>query len=154
MRAMMARLKLTVNDDKTRLCRVPEDHVEFLGYAIGRCYSAKTGPAFGDHEQTRKTEADGHVQRHLRKRRFGDRIDQCGTGGDGGQGREAPHMSDPADQGGKLQAADDETHIMQSPQTADDRRGKAGKLGPNGNQNTLKPAANFQKQDRARQACQ
>jgi group II intron reverse transcriptase/maturase len=46
MRRMMARLKLTVNEDKTRLCRVPEDSFEFLGYTFGRCYSSKTGRAY------------------------------------------------------------------------------------------------------------
>jgi RNA-directed DNA polymerase len=46
MRRMMGRLKLTVNEDKTRLCRVPEDHFDFLGYTFGRCYSTKTGRAY------------------------------------------------------------------------------------------------------------
>jgi hypothetical protein len=42
MREMMGRLKLTVNEEKTRLCRVPESSFDFLGYTFGRCYSAKT----------------------------------------------------------------------------------------------------------------
>ena len=46
MRRMMGRLKLTVNEDKTRLCRVPEDSFDFLGYTFGRCYSTKTGRAY------------------------------------------------------------------------------------------------------------
>lgn len=46
MRDMMHRLKLTVNETKTRLCRVPDDSLDFLGYTIGRCYSPKTGRAF------------------------------------------------------------------------------------------------------------
>jgi RNA-directed DNA polymerase len=46
MRDMMARLKLTVNETKTRLCRLPGDTFNFLGYTIGRCYSPKTGRAF------------------------------------------------------------------------------------------------------------
>jgi group II intron reverse transcriptase/maturase len=46
MRQIMGRLKLTVNEDKTRLCRVPEDHFDFLGYTFGRCYSTKTGRAY------------------------------------------------------------------------------------------------------------
>jgi len=41
MRGMMARLKLTVNDRKTRICRVPGDTFEFLGYTIGECYSPR-----------------------------------------------------------------------------------------------------------------
>jgi len=46
MRDMMQRLKLTVNETKTRLCRVPEESFDFLGYRIGRCYSPKTGGAY------------------------------------------------------------------------------------------------------------
>ena len=46
MRNMMSKLKLTVNEKKTRLCRLPEETFDFLGYTIGRCYSAKTGRAY------------------------------------------------------------------------------------------------------------
>jgi RNA-directed DNA polymerase len=46
MRGMMASLKLTVNEAKTRLCRLPEETFTFLGYTIGRCYSPRTGRAF------------------------------------------------------------------------------------------------------------
>lgn len=46
MRRMMERLKLTINQDKTRLCRVPQERFDFLGYTIGRCYSRKTGKAY------------------------------------------------------------------------------------------------------------
>jgi RNA-directed DNA polymerase len=46
MRAMMTRLKLTVNETKTRRCRSPDEPFTFLGYTIGRCYSPKTGQAY------------------------------------------------------------------------------------------------------------
>ena len=46
MRSMMERLKLTVNETKTRVCRLPEETFDFLGYTIGRCYSTKTGKAY------------------------------------------------------------------------------------------------------------
>jgi group II intron reverse transcriptase/maturase len=46
MRSMMARLKLTVNEAKTRLCRGPDEPFNFLGYTIGRCYSPKTGEPY------------------------------------------------------------------------------------------------------------
>ena len=46
MQAMMERLKLTVNESKTRLCHLPEQSFDFLGYTIGRCWSAKTGRAY------------------------------------------------------------------------------------------------------------
>jgi RNA-directed DNA polymerase len=46
MRDMMAKLKLTVNEAKTRLCRLPEETFDFLGYTLGRCYSRRTGRAY------------------------------------------------------------------------------------------------------------
>jgi RNA-directed DNA polymerase len=41
MEAMMRKPKLEVNREKTRLCRVPEETFDFLGYTFGRCYSTK-----------------------------------------------------------------------------------------------------------------
>lgn len=46
MRKLMQRLKLTVNEAKTRITPVPHASVEFLGYTLGRCYSTKTGRAY------------------------------------------------------------------------------------------------------------
>jgi RNA-directed DNA polymerase len=46
MRAMMAKLKLTVNETKTRACHVPEETVDFLGYSFGRCYDRRTGQSY------------------------------------------------------------------------------------------------------------
>jgi len=46
MRSMMERLKLTVNEAKTRVCRLPDETFDFLGYTIGRCYSPKTGRSY------------------------------------------------------------------------------------------------------------
>jgi len=43
MRTLMAKLKLTVNEGKTTICRVPDKRVDFLGYTIGRYYSYQTG---------------------------------------------------------------------------------------------------------------
>jgi group II intron reverse transcriptase/maturase len=45
MREIMGKLKLTVNEEKTRICKVPEGEFDFLGYTFGRMYSAKTGKA-------------------------------------------------------------------------------------------------------------
>jgi RNA-directed DNA polymerase len=39
MRRMMSKLKLTVNETKTRLCRLPEETFDFLGYTLGRNYT-------------------------------------------------------------------------------------------------------------------
>jgi len=54
MRDMMVRLKLTVNESKTRVCRVPDESFDFLGYTIGRCYSPKTGRAYIGTRPSRK----------------------------------------------------------------------------------------------------
>jgi RNA-directed DNA polymerase len=45
MREIMGKLKLTVNEEKTRICKVPEGEFDFLGYTFGRRYSPKTGRA-------------------------------------------------------------------------------------------------------------
>jgi group II intron reverse transcriptase/maturase len=42
---IMGRLKLSVNEDKTRICKVPEGEFDFLGYTFGKMYSARTGQA-------------------------------------------------------------------------------------------------------------
>jgi RNA-directed DNA polymerase len=46
LRELMSRLKLTVNEEKTRICTVPEGEFDFLGYTFGRMYSARTGQAY------------------------------------------------------------------------------------------------------------
>ena len=54
MRSMMERLKLTVNETKTRVCQVPRESFDFLGYTIGRCYSPRTGRAYIGTRPSRK----------------------------------------------------------------------------------------------------
>jgi group II intron reverse transcriptase/maturase len=46
MRELMGRLRLTVNEDKTRICRVPDGSFDFLGYTFGRLYKRTTGKAY------------------------------------------------------------------------------------------------------------
>jgi RNA-directed DNA polymerase len=46
MRVIMTKLKLTVNETKTRVSKLPEEKFDFLGYTFGRCYSPKTGRAY------------------------------------------------------------------------------------------------------------
>jgi RNA-directed DNA polymerase len=46
MRDMMSRLRLTVNDQKTRRCQLPEGAFTFLGYTFGRHYSRQTGGSY------------------------------------------------------------------------------------------------------------
>ena len=45
MREIMGHLKLTVSEEETRICSVPEGEFDFLGYTFGRLYSARTGKA-------------------------------------------------------------------------------------------------------------
>ena len=46
MRDMMGKLRLTVNETKTRVCKLPQEQFDFLGYRFGRCYSPQTGRAY------------------------------------------------------------------------------------------------------------
>jgi RNA-directed DNA polymerase len=46
MRVMMTKLKLTMNETKTRVSKLPEEKFDLLGYTFGRCYSTKTGRAY------------------------------------------------------------------------------------------------------------
>src|SRR5712671_5122503 len=45
LREIMGKLKLTVNENKTRICRVPEGEFDFLGFTFGQMFSARTGKA-------------------------------------------------------------------------------------------------------------
>jgi RNA-directed DNA polymerase len=54
MRDMMGRLKLTVNEAKTKICRVPDQTFDFLGYTFGRLYSPRTGGAYLGHGPAKK----------------------------------------------------------------------------------------------------
>lgn len=46
MQQMMEKIRLTVNEKKTRTCRLPEDTFDFLGYTFGRQYSRRTGRSY------------------------------------------------------------------------------------------------------------
>lgn len=46
MRDMMTKLRLTVNEKKTRRCHSPAEKFVFLGYEFGRLYSRRTGRAY------------------------------------------------------------------------------------------------------------
>ena len=49
MRVMMTKLKLTVNETKTRVAKLPEEKFDFLGYTFGRCYSTEDGTRLSGH---------------------------------------------------------------------------------------------------------
>src|SRR5258705_11016908 len=46
MRDIMGKLKLTVNETKTRVCKLAGEKFDFLGYRFGRGYSQKTERAY------------------------------------------------------------------------------------------------------------
>ena len=55
LREAVKKLQLAVNEDKTRICRVPEESFDFLGYTFGRCYSHRTGKAHLNSKPSRKS---------------------------------------------------------------------------------------------------
>src|SRR5580700_10584987 len=55
LREIMGKLKLTVNEGKTRICKVPEGEFDFLGYTFGRMYSARTGKAYLGYRPSKKS---------------------------------------------------------------------------------------------------
>jgi RNA-directed DNA polymerase len=54
MRQMMRRLKLTVNEQKTHVCRLPDEQFDFLGYTFQRLYSPRNGSAYLGMRPSRK----------------------------------------------------------------------------------------------------
>jgi RNA-directed DNA polymerase len=54
MRGMMSKRKLTVNETKTRLCRLPAETFDFLGYTLGRNYDRRTGAPYVGPRPSRK----------------------------------------------------------------------------------------------------
>jgi len=62
MRAMMSKLKLTVNEKKTRLRRLPEETFDFLGFTLGRNYDCRTGEPYLGPRPSRKK-----IARHCRE---------------------------------------------------------------------------------------
>ena len=55
LREIMGKLKLTVSEEKTRICKIPEGEFDFLGYTFGRQYSAKTGDAHIGNRPSKKS---------------------------------------------------------------------------------------------------
>ena len=55
LRAIMGKLKLAMNEEKTRICKVPEGEFDFLGYTFGRMYSPTTGKARLGHRPSKKS---------------------------------------------------------------------------------------------------
>jgi group II intron reverse transcriptase/maturase len=57
MRQMMGRLRLKVNEAKTRLAHAPDETFDFLGYTFGRCWSSKTGRGYISMRPSKKAQA-------------------------------------------------------------------------------------------------
>src|SRR6204780_5061058 len=55
LREIMRKLKLTVNEEKTRICKVPEGEFDFLGHTFGLMYSARTGKAYLGYRPSKKS---------------------------------------------------------------------------------------------------
>ena len=55
MRRMMEKLKLTINEAKTRVCQLPQARFDFLGYDFGRCFSRETGRAYLGTQPSKKS---------------------------------------------------------------------------------------------------
>ena len=55
LRQIMGKLKLEINEEKTRTCRIPEESFEFLGYTFGRNYSPRTGHAYVSMRPSKKS---------------------------------------------------------------------------------------------------
>lgn len=55
LREIMGKIKLTVNEEKTRICKVPQEEFDFLGYTFGRVYSTVTGEAFHSYRPSKKS---------------------------------------------------------------------------------------------------
>ena len=55
LREIMGRLKLTVNEEKTRICKIPEGEFDFLGYTFGRMYTPATGKAYLGYRPSKKS---------------------------------------------------------------------------------------------------
>src|SRR4029077_3426170 len=68
LREIMSKLKLTVNEEKTRICRVPDGEFDFLGYTFGRMYSPVTGKARLGYRPSKKS-----IKRMVRKSPRADR---------------------------------------------------------------------------------
>ena len=62
MREIMGKLKLTVNEEKTRICKVPAGEFDFLGNTFGRMYSRRTGIAYIGNRPSKKS-----IQRMVRE---------------------------------------------------------------------------------------
>ncbi len=55
MRHTMTLLKLKVNEEKTRICRIPEESFDFLGYTFGRLHSYRKRKSYIGNKPSKKS---------------------------------------------------------------------------------------------------
>ena len=55
LRQIASKLKLTINEEKTQICKVPDGEFDFLGYTFGRMYSARIGQVRLGHRPSKKS---------------------------------------------------------------------------------------------------
>ncbi|HEY5140054.1 MAG TPA: group II intron maturase-specific domain-containing protein, partial [Methylococcales bacterium] len=55
MRTLMGSIKLTVNEDKTRICKVPGGEFDFLGYTFGLMYRPQNGKPYLGYRPSKKS---------------------------------------------------------------------------------------------------
>jgi hypothetical protein len=65
---MMSKLKLTVNESKTRVCYLPAEKVDFLGYTFRAVLLDEEGPSLSGHGTIHETGA-AHLSRYPRRDR-------------------------------------------------------------------------------------
>ena len=82
MRSIMRKLKLTVNEEKTHLCRIPDESFDFLGYTFGRCYSDQTGRRYIG---TRRLKEDSGDCRQISRMTGGEWLARRGDHGESTQ---------------------------------------------------------------------
>ena len=71
MRRMREKLRLRVNERKTRTASLPDETFDFLGYTFGRCYSIRTGrPYLGPKPRKSKVQQICQVASVLTDRRW------------------------------------------------------------------------------------
>lgn len=55
LRDIVEKLKLTLNEEKTKICHLPKENLDYLGYTVGLCWSPNTGKAFMSCKPSRKS---------------------------------------------------------------------------------------------------
>src|SRR6516165_2805079 len=96
LREIMGKLRLTVNEEKTRICRVPDGEFDFLGYTFGRmgrpcaipcggrqrCRHSALPPAVAAPGRIRRRPRPSRTRSRARRRWFSQRARRAGRSAD------------------------------------------------------------------------